>query len=412
MSCTTCVDTCTCEVTGDGLITVTGNGSAGSPFVLTLEDPCEATQDCVATMLDTQGFVYDDVNAQFDNAGAAGTILTADGVGGAAFLPLPAISCEDIQDCVGGMLTTQGLSYNDLISGFSNTGDSQSVLTSDGGGGASFIPRGRLSSGGRLTLTSGTPVTTSNVTSATIFYTGYSGNKISLFNGTTWVKYSFTEMSIVPGAVTGVYDVYMWADPLGVLALELRAWSTSLVRGVSADIALLDGIWVLASDSKRRLLGTAYISSGNVEDSLTSRYLWNATNRILRPMFRSEPAASWSYVGATRPANNNVANRLNVVIGIGEDSTVVDAVTALTNPAHEEYAAVGIGIDSTTVAQARNLAYTGPAASTGLAGNSCEWVGYTGIGTHYFQQLEQVPGPGAVTYIGAGFTVISGEVFS
>ena len=41
---------------------------------------------------------------------------------------------------------------------------------------------------GRLTLTSGTPVTTNDVTAATtIYYTPYKGNAIQLYNGTNWI---------------------------------------------------------------------------------------------------------------------------------------------------------------------------------------------------------------------------------
>ena len=51
---------------------------------------------------------------------------------------------------------------------------------------------------GRLTLTSGTPVTTGDVSAAaTAYYTPYIGNGISLYDGSTaWAKYTFTEITI------------------------------------------------------------------------------------------------------------------------------------------------------------------------------------------------------------------------
>lgn len=44
---------------------------------------CEDMQDCVAPMMLSNGFVYDDVNNQLDTTGTNGQVLTANGTGGA-----------------------------------------------------------------------------------------------------------------------------------------------------------------------------------------------------------------------------------------------------------------------------------------------------------------------------------------
>ena len=55
-----------------------------------------------------------------------------------------------------------------------------------------------LRPGGRLTLTSGVPVTTSDVTNATtIYYTPYVSNVISLWNGNAWQTITFSEVSLL-----------------------------------------------------------------------------------------------------------------------------------------------------------------------------------------------------------------------
>lgn len=79
---------------------------------------------------------------------------------------------------------------------------------------------------GRLTLTSGTPVLTSNVTAATtIYFTPYLGNRISLFNGTDWPTYSFSEISIaVPSTVYRLFDIFVYDR--GTL-LETVNWNQS-----------------------------------------------------------------------------------------------------------------------------------------------------------------------------------------
>src|SRR5690349_2342000 len=68
-----------------------------------------------------------------------------------------------------------------------------------GGGGAALSPSIFQS---RLTLTSGTPVTTSNVTGATTIYlTPYLGNQIWLYSGSVWVSYSLSEISLALGTL-------------------------------------------------------------------------------------------------------------------------------------------------------------------------------------------------------------------
>src|SRR5262252_2386651 len=51
--------------------------------------------------------------------------------------------------------------------------------------------------GGRLTLTTATPVTSSDVSGVNmIYYTPYTSNRISLWNGVYWVPLTFTELSM------------------------------------------------------------------------------------------------------------------------------------------------------------------------------------------------------------------------
>jgi len=84
----------------------------------------------------------------------------------------------------------------------------------------------------RLTLTTGVPVTTSDVTAAsTIFLTPYNGNGISLYNGTTWELLNSAQVSIaLSGLVAGhVYDLFTYSNA-GVLAIDPPvAWANSTV---------------------------------------------------------------------------------------------------------------------------------------------------------------------------------------
>ena len=80
---------------------------------------------------------------------------------------------------------------------------------------------------GRLTLESGVAISTTDQTAkGTLYWTPYKGNKVSLFNGSSWKTHTFTELSIsVPSEVYRIYDVFVY-DNSGTLTLELNAWDS------------------------------------------------------------------------------------------------------------------------------------------------------------------------------------------
>lgn len=93
---------------------------------------------------------------------------------------------------------------------------------------------------GRLTLTSGTPVTTTDVTGATnVYFAPYTGNEISLLSGTRWVSRTFTEKTLaVVNSVWRIVNVYGY-DSGGTLALEGDPWdsggqTTGTITGCTA----------------------------------------------------------------------------------------------------------------------------------------------------------------------------------
>ena len=100
-------------------------------------------------------------------------------------------------------------------------------ISASGGGG----PIDYSACEGRLTLTSGTPVTSSDVTAATtLYFAPYKGNRIGLNNGSAWQVHTFTELSIaVPATTDTNYDVFVY-DNNGTPTLELLAWSDATTR--------------------------------------------------------------------------------------------------------------------------------------------------------------------------------------
>lgn len=80
--------------------------------------------------------------------------------------------------------------------------------------------------GGRITLTSGLPVTVADIgNSGTIYYTPYLSDRIGLYDGSNWAAYTFTEASLaLTATINKPYDV--WAYAVGsTVTLETLVWT-------------------------------------------------------------------------------------------------------------------------------------------------------------------------------------------
>ena len=103
---------------------------------------------------------------------------------------------------------------------------------------------------GRLTLTSGTPVTTADVTAATTLYlTPFNGNRISLYDGSTWNRRVLNEISIKLSdtqtgtlnntvTVTGLSDTTQLVVGMNVTGTGIQATSTIATIPSSTSITL------------------------------------------------------------------------------------------------------------------------------------------------------------------------------
>lgn len=82
---------------------------------------------------------------------------------------------------------------------------------------------------GRLTLTSGDPTPTTDVTAATtVYWTPFKGNKTSLYDGTRWKLYGVSEISLALGTIINAqaYDIFIY-DNGGTVTLELLEWANA-----------------------------------------------------------------------------------------------------------------------------------------------------------------------------------------
>lgn len=276
-------------------------------------------------------------------------------------------------------------------------------LTGVGGGSASVAPS---LVNGRLTLTSATPVTTSDVIGATtLYFTPFHGNQVALFNGSSWVAYAFSQCSLsLSGLAANTnYDIFLY-DNAGTLTLEAVAWTNNTTRATA--LILQDGVYVKSGATSRRYLGSirTTATTGQTEDSAKKRLIFNEYHRFARKLSVIESTGQWTYsTNAWRSANNNNNNRVEVIIGnpgiFVSLNLMARATGAGSGGAH------GIGYDTTTSTSADiypNLSNDGHV--------SVHLVHAPAVGYHYYQWVENARGNSVTTFSGVAGAFQSGIV--
>jgi hypothetical protein len=238
---------------------------------------------------------------------------------------------------------------------------------------------------GRLTLTSGTPVTTSDVTAAgTLYFTPYGGGLVSLYSGSAWATYALTERSLALTLTSANnYDVFLYNNS-GTLTLETLIWTNDTTRATA--LVLQDGVLVKSGATTRRYLGTIRASGTNTtEDSAARRFVWNFYNRTAFRDYRPDLADTWtSNANGTFSAMNGGAAAWKHEFVIGLDEYQMKARLMLTCDI-DFIAAIAIDGSTSfdraksTVAIHRNANITTHAAF---------FAAYAGIGYHYLQAIQ------------------------
>jgi hypothetical protein len=222
---------------------------------------------------------------------------------------------------------------------------------------------------GRLSITSGTPVSTVNslVDVPTLYWCLYGGSTYPWYDGTNWTVREISELSITldgyAAAHTGyhvggyVFDVFLYNDGGTDRLVTGPMWSGTAygpdqVR--SAAISRLNGIWVNSASMTARFGNAAgntvtvpaqrgtYVGTAMSYDTgtpgaqselgglLSLQFgapnehawipFWNCYNRVPYVCTMADPTNSWTYsTGAWRKLNNNDNNKAFSVTGIAED---------------------------------------------------------------------------------------------
>lgn len=256
---------------------------------------------------------------------------------------------------------------------------------------------------GRLTLTSGTPVTSSDVTGATtLYYTPYNGDIINLYDGSSWVPIQFSETALSLSGFTPNINIDIWGFiNAGALALTFDAWTNDTTRATA--ITKQNGIDVKSGAPTRRLLGTIRTTgtTGQTEDSKVKRFVSNRYNEIPRAMQVNESAASWNYsTSAFRQANANAANQLDFVLCTPR-LVAAEMIFAMSNTTAFGTLVGGIGLDSTTTDSSTTKTQAANPLSSGVYNGKANYAGYVAAGRHTLTWLEySVPNGGTMTAYG------------
>lgn len=260
---------------------------------------------------------------------------------------------------------------------------------------------------GRLTLTTGVPVTTTDVTAATtLYYTPYGGcNSISTYNGSVWVQQTFTEISIaVPATTAQMYDVFAY-DSAGTLTLELTAWTNDTTRATA--LTTQNGIYVKTGALTRLYLGSFRTTavSGQTADAAAFRLLWNYYNRVDRFLSILEATDSWTYTTATwRQARGSTANQVAVVVGVAEDAIELTLMAHVQNDGAGRSLHSAIGEDSTTtplgIGQGGTISYINSPVGTYIVVSPANVRRIPAAGYHFYAWLEQSQAAGTTTWYG------------
>lgn len=286
--------------------------------------------------------------------------------------------------------------------------------------------------GGRLTLTSNTPVMTGDVLAATaVYYTPYQNAQLPIYNGSTWRQLPFTQLTMTLNSsfnTSGkVYDLYVSMQG-GSLTLSCMYWGGTTARSTTAgglsgtgnaSITQKSGIWVnnaaiSSSDSTNgsmgyiipqyqgTYLGTFYASANgqtqfnikpNGANGGTANIIGisNAYNRESVVSMCRDTTILWTYnVTAWRMMNASASNRITFVDGLQQSTIDASLQIPLGTAVAGNTAFIGVSLDSTS-GTPNMLSYN--VSPTGSLANNYQFLNLSeefppNLGVHFIQAVE------------------------
>lgn len=252
--------------------------------------------------------------------------------------------------------------------------------------------------GGRLTLTSGTPVTTSDVTGATnVYYTPYVHDTITLWDGARWIPVTFTEITHALGTVVDAknYDFFAYLSS-GALAIEKLVWTNDTTRATA--VTLQDGRYCKSGDKTRLLLGTIRTTSTTTTAAAdVSRFVNNIYNQVSRRLYKYD-ATGHTYNGGYRQWNNAAGNKVEFVVSSPVGTTVGCGCAGEVAVPPAIYGIVAQKLDATNSYDGVP-AYINPSVTVTIGAGAASYMTHTvTAGYHYIAATESSASAGTATF--------------
>lgn len=203
--------------------------------------------------------------------------------------------------------------------------------------------------GGRITLTSGLPVTISDISTAGgFYYTPYLSNQIAVFDGSAVRQLTFSEMfASTPATINTPFDVFVFPSGPGV-SIETVSWVNDTTRAQA--IGYNNGFLTKNSDATRRYIGTLRTGSvsGQTEDSVLRRFVFNMYNRVHRRLYRSNSTSHTDAVQAFRYWNTDSTQILDFVLGVTDDPVLYNIIGNMQCSVVNVAGVISVGLDTGT----------------------------------------------------------------
>lgn len=290
---------------------------------------------------------------------------------------------------------------------------------------------------GRLTLTSGAPVMTSNAAGATtLYYTPAAGRFVPIWNGSYFVNTDIggelsqatTDATKSPAAVaaTQVYDIFVWSDAGTIRATRGPTWASgtggsntargtgagsttlSLVNGILVNsVAITNGpaagfgtyVGTVMSDASSQL--NWVLGGSSLGGTAAVLGVWNAYNRVNVCATVQDTTSFWTYgTAAIRAANGSNNNRVTFVSGRPIDSIEAHYTTTISISTSGQFAAFGVAMDSTSAFDR---------AAGGQAGSSGGGVSIWGVAPCKYKPVQGIHFIQAVEYAGGNNVNFNGQ---
>ena len=303
-----------------------------------------------------------------------------------------------------------------------------------------------IAPGGRLTLTTGVPLISSDVIGSTVvYYTPTINGSLPIYNGSAWTNPQLTgDLSLsltAAAAANGIVDVfgtYNGGNP--VLGFG-PVWATntpgSCSRGVGAGTTQIsrvhNGLWVNsniislingASTYANIPIGQATFLGSLAVDAIAGQTtchvsygqsrkwgVWNAYNRLNIALQAGDSAASWTEnAGAWRSSNNTAANSLKTFTGLAEEVLALNFIQSINaaNGGGTPVVNLGIGFNSASSPSGKVGATTIVCGTGMVIGLDliAELNAAPSLGLNTISALEFASGPTGQTFFGTASSML------